>query len=126
MRDARSVQLVQCASHLQEDGSQVLLVLPLRLVEEVDQLDTADDLHDKEADIPCLPISLGPSRILHEFTILGDLWKIEALDDCHLSESGFDESGFVCWVWFEDLHGIFDPALLNELDDRVTTLTECA
>ena len=72
MRDARRVQPVQCLRYLQEDGSNVLLVLPLRLVEEVDQLYALNDFHDKEADLSGRAISLGPSSILHEFLVLGD------------------------------------------------------
>ena len=126
MRDACRMQRVQCASHLEEHSSQVLLiVLSLCLVEEINQLDARDYFHDQEGNLTGLSISLCPSGVFHEFKILGDCGQIDALDDCYLCLRSFDEPGFISCVRFEYLHGVLHAILLNELDDRIATLAEC-
>ena len=80
--DARRVQLAQCVSHLQEHVAQILLLLlSLRLVEEVDQLDAGDDLHDEVAHVLVVAISFLPYTIWLEFDIFRDLGKLAGLHD---------------------------------------------
>lgn len=120
------MELVESLSDLDEDVAHEAVILPLGLVEELDQFDTLAVLHDEEAHIQGLSILFRPDGVLLKFKVLGNSRDFEVLHNCHFVSCLLDDLVSFGGVWLEYLHSIVDTTFPGKFDHSVSAKSECS